>query len=99
MAMRNRIARARIERELGGSLTTIRQRDDSILRFTGEEWLQAWASFVRRMDGSDEVPEHPMITACRNSSDERWQRYLFSSFPREEQAEIMRAHRESAKEE
>ena len=81
MSLRDRLRRLR--RAAEGPVVTIPQRDGSVKRFPESALGPAFVDALDRELGrkglrSDpEVPEHPLCTAARNSSDPEWRNSLY----------------------
>ena len=61
----------RLERLAVGNVVTIPQPDGTVLRFPESELKAAFLNAYSRTIGED-VPEHPMSIAARNSTDPTW---------------------------
>jgi hypothetical protein len=80
--MRNRLRRLEGEAE-GLYYVSIPQYDGPPKRFPQSAFLEAWSTSVKRLCGED-VPEHPMSTAFRNSPDPDFHNCLIARQSREE---------------
>ena len=67
--MRDRLKR--LERRAEGNTVAIPQRDGTVLRFPEHELKAAFINAYSRSIGED-VPEHPLSAAARNSTDPTW---------------------------
>jgi hypothetical protein len=68
----------RLERQSVGGMLNIPQPDGSVARFPESEGLAAFGNLVSRMGAGDAAPpEHPMLTAARNSTDPEWREMFF----------------------
>ncbi len=68
----------RLARLAEGNTVTIAQKDGSVKRFPESDLKTAFANLTARMRGED-VPEHPLLTAARNSPDPKWSRSFYSA--------------------
>ena len=60
----------KLERASQGEMISIPQRDGTIKRFTLAEARDAYLNMMDRLGAGEEAPpEHPFLTAVRNSSD------------------------------
>ena len=63
----------RLERLAEGEVVAIRQKDGTVKRFPESALRDAYLNLMDRMGaGEDAPPEHPLLKACRNSSDPEW---------------------------
>lgn len=68
----------RLRREAREEYIEIPQRGGTVKKFPKSAGMEAYINFMDRMGaGEDAPPEHPMITAIRNSSDPEWQKTFF----------------------
>lgn len=77
MGLREQLRRLR--REARGELVEIPQQDGSIKRFPSSDLEAAFVNECRRLRGED-LPVHPLTTACANSSDSEWRNSGFAEF-------------------
>ncbi len=61
----------RLRREAEGGLISIPQRDGTVRRFPESDLAAAFLNALDRERGED-VPEHPLSSAARNSPDPQW---------------------------
>jgi hypothetical protein len=61
----------RLERLAEGNVITIPQRDGTVRRFPEGALKAAYVNAFRRGCGED-LPEHPLSAAARNSPDPQW---------------------------
>ena len=66
----------RLERGSEQYIITIPQKDGSTVRFPRKVYQDAWENAIARMGAGDLPEEHPMITACLNSSDPKWRKHF-----------------------
>ncbi len=81
--MRSRIKRLEGDAE-GLYYVSIPQNDGTVKRFSQSAFLEAWSTSVKRLCGED-VPEHPMSAAFRNSLDPNFHNCLIARQSREEE--------------
>jgi hypothetical protein len=63
----------RLERASREEFFEIPQKDGTVARFPKSEGIVAYINWFDRMGaGEDAPPEHPLITAIRNTSDPYW---------------------------
>jgi hypothetical protein len=68
----------RLERESRGELVEIPREDGTVARFSEEELKAAYLNVCERLGaGADAPPEHPFITAVRNSPDPKWRNTFY----------------------
>ncbi len=81
MRLRGRLRK--LERAYQDELITIPQTDGSIKRFSKSDLKAGFLNGVDRAKAAreeDRPPEHPLLTAAKNSSDPRWSRSFYSDF-------------------
>ena len=73
----------RLEKSAQSDIYVIPQKDGPAKVFSKSAYQEAWENAWERMGaGGDAVPEHPMLTACLNSSEPKWRKYfLFCEDP------------------
>ena len=69
MGLRGRLRRLR--RLAEGEIVSVPQRDGTVVRFPESALEDAFRSAVARIRGED-VPDHPLSRAARDSSDPGW---------------------------
>jgi hypothetical protein len=80
----------RLERASREEMIEIPQRDGTTARFPASEGMSAFMNFIGRLqvhEGEEIPPEHPLITAARNSPDPTWSRSFFATTVPEEPIE------------
>jgi hypothetical protein len=71
MSIRDRLRR--LERDAEGEVVSIPQRDGTTARFPKAALRDSFLNLMARLGAGEEAPpEHPLIEAVRNSSDEEW---------------------------
>ncbi len=81
--MRNRLKR--LERAVEEDVITIPQQDGTVRRFPQSAGLEAFTNLMDRLGAGEEAPpEHPMIEACRNSSEPKWAGSFYAASDPEE---------------
>jgi hypothetical protein len=69
----------RLERLAEGEMVVIPQVDGTVATFPQSTARDAMANFFDRLGaGEDAPPEHPLIEAARNSSDQQWTESFFA---------------------
>jgi hypothetical protein len=69
----------RIERASHKEMIEIPQQDGTLARFPRSAVRDAYLNLMERMGaGEDAPPEHPLLTAARNSSDPSWRESTYS---------------------
>jgi hypothetical protein len=64
----------RLERAAEEEMIIIPQLDGSVKRFPRSAGMDAFTNWFARLGaGEDAPPEHPLLTAVRNTSDPEWQ--------------------------
>ena len=84
MGLRDRVRR--LERFVRGEQVAVRQFDGTTLYFPQSDIEPAFLNALARVKrGPDEdlPPEHPLITAARNSPDPEWAKSFYSAEPGE----------------
>jgi hypothetical protein len=72
MGIRERLRH--LEAAAEAEMIVIPQRDGTVARFPQSEGIEAYMNWFDRLGaGEDAPPEHPLITAVRNSSHPYWQ--------------------------
>ena len=84
MGIRDRLRR--LERDAKGQLISILQRDGTVARFPQSALLDAFLTAVDHSAGQD-VPDHPLCAAARNSSSAWWATSAFAVVPDPRQIE------------
>lgn len=70
----------RLERDAREEMIEIPQPDGTIARFPAGAGEEAFMNLMDRLGaGEDAPPEHPLITATRNSSDPAWSGSFFAT--------------------
>ena len=78
MSLRSRLER--LERLAREDTIEIPQSDGTVARFPESAIKHAFGNVAQRLAGGREVsPEHPLVTAARNSPDPTWRNSLFST--------------------
>jgi len=68
----------RLERARRKEMISIPQQDGSVARFPRSVVKDAYANLMDRLGaGEDAPPEHPLLTAARNSSDPNWRTSIY----------------------
>lgn len=69
----------RIEKKAEGHVLVIPQKEGPPLRFHEDAAGAAYTNLMDRLGAGEDVPpEHPLITAARNSSDPWWSSSLYA---------------------
>ncbi len=76
MALRDRVKR--LEKEAGGGMVFIPQRDGTVKRFPEADLLESFTRNMKRLRGED-VPPHPLGLAAAGSPDLEWSRSMYSA--------------------
>jgi len=59
---------------------SISQKDGTVRRFPQSAGLEAFINLMNRLGAGEKAPpEHPMIEACRNSSDPKWAESFYAA--------------------
>jgi hypothetical protein len=70
----------RLERAAQGEALEIPQKDGTVKRFPQSAGMEAFANLMERMGaGDDAPPEHPLLTAARDSSSPEWSESIYST--------------------
>ena len=80
MGLRDKVKR--LEKAARGEMIEIRQPDGKVARFPASAGMDAFMNFIDRLQVDEEEeapPEHPLITAARNSPDPTWSRSFFAT--------------------
>ena len=76
MALKDRLRR--LERDAGGGMVSIPQRDGTVKRFPQSALQDSFLANMGRLRGRD-VPPHPLGVAAAASPDPEWSRSMFSA--------------------
>ena len=76
MALKDRLRR--LERDAGGGMVSIPQRDGTVARFPEVALQDAFLANMQRLRGED-VPPHPLGVAAASSPDPEWSRSMYSA--------------------
>ena len=77
MGLRDKLKR--LERARRKEMIAIPQKDGSVARFPQSAARDAYANLCARLGaGENAPPEHPLLTAARNSSDPAWSEGTYS---------------------
>ncbi len=77
MALKDRLRR--LERDAGGGMVAIPQRDGTVARFPATALQEAFLINARRLRG-EAVPPHALAVAAAQSPDLEWARSAFADF-------------------
>jgi hypothetical protein len=77
MGLKDRLKK--LEQRSKGSTIVIAQEGGPPAEFPVHAGMDAFTNFMERMGaGEDALPEHPLITAAKNSTDPKWKYSFFA---------------------
>ena len=71
----------RMERDAHEEMIVIPQTDGTVKRFPLSAAREAFLQGVADVGEDDPRPEHPLITAAKNSPDQRWRNSFYAGIP------------------